>query len=59
MNFWPGFGYFGPVILKDNISMTEGSHRNILAQVDRPTGPQGDGASQRQAEGGAENLIWL
>ena len=28
-------------------------------QVDRPTGPQGDGASQRQAEGGAENLIWL
>ena len=28
-------------------------------QMDRPTGPQGDGASQRQAEGGAENLIWL
>lgn len=28
-------------------------------QVDRPTGPQGDRASQRQAEGGAENLIWL
>lgn len=28
-------------------------------QVDRPTGPQGDRASQRQAEGGAENLICL
>ena len=28
-------------------------------QVDRLTGPQGDRASQRQAEGGAENLIWL
>lgn len=28
-------------------------------QVDRPTGPQGDRASQRQGEGGAENLICL
>lgn len=28
-------------------------------QVDRPTGRQGDRARQRQAEGGAENLIWL